>query len=296
MATTKLGSSKSAGGSITYAEKRAEVKSGLNCDVDYAMSTFKATRELYNKPNGVQAHTIIQSFKPGEVTPEKANEIGQELAREVTNDNYQVAIYTHTDKAHIHNHIIINAVGFKDGKKYQSNAKQRHLVKDLNDKICRQHNLSVPKKDTARVRYTLTEQEILKKDGISWKDELRQAIPLASAKSSNFDDLGRNLENNFDIEFKKRGNTISYRHPDQKRWVRAKKLGADFDKEALENEFTRQIERAETKGHSEGYNKLSRELDERARQHQQAIEDNREQSREFEQTRSIERDVSGPEL
>lgn len=296
MATTKLGSSKSAAGSIEYAEKRAEVKSGINCDVDYAKSTFKATRELYNKPKGVQAHTIIQSFKPGEITPEKANEIGQELAKEVTNDNYQVAIYTHTDKAHIHNHIIINAVGFKDGKKYQSNAKQRHLVKDLNDEICASHGLSVPEKNTASISYTLTEQEMLKKGDISWKDELRQAIPLASAKSLNFADFGRNLKDDFNIDFKKRGNTISYRHPDQKKWVRAKKLGADYDKEALEHEFTRQIERTENQEYSEDYEQLSRELEERARQHKQAIEDNREQSRELERDRSLERDDFGPEL
>jgi hypothetical protein len=68
MATTKLGNTKSASRAINYAEKRAEEKSGLNCDVDYAKSAFKQTRALYGKENGIQAHTVIQSFKPGEVT------------------------------------------------------------------------------------------------------------------------------------------------------------------------------------------------------------------------------------
>lgn len=293
MATTKLGSSKSAGGSIEYAEKRAEVKSGLNCDVDYAKSTFKATRELYNKPNGIQAHTIIQSFKPGEVTPEQANDIGYELAKEVTNDKYQVAIYTHTDKAHIHNHIIINAVGFTDGKKYQSNATQRHLVKNKNDEICKQHHLSVPEKNKASLTYTLAEHEIEKKGSISWKNELREAIPLASFKSSNFNEFALNLKKDFDIEFKQRGNTLSFKHPDQKKWVRAKKLGADYDKEALENEFARQIERAEEKTYSREYDELSRNLEERAKQRQQQIEKDREKSRELERTRHIERNDYG---
>jgi hypothetical protein len=65
MATTKLGNTKSASRAINYAEKRAEEKSGLNCDVDYAKSAFKQTRALYGKEDGIQAHTIIQSFKPG---------------------------------------------------------------------------------------------------------------------------------------------------------------------------------------------------------------------------------------
>ncbi|RIM64660.1 protein rlx, partial [Staphylococcus arlettae] len=70
MATTKLGNTKSASRAINYAEKRAEEKSGLNCDVDYAKSAFKQTRALYGKESGIQAHTVIQSVKPNEVTPE----------------------------------------------------------------------------------------------------------------------------------------------------------------------------------------------------------------------------------
>jgi hypothetical protein len=61
MATTKLGNTKSASRAINYAEKRAEEKSGLNCDVDYAKSAFKQTRALYGKEDGIQAHTIIKS-------------------------------------------------------------------------------------------------------------------------------------------------------------------------------------------------------------------------------------------
>ena len=83
MATTKLGNTKSASRAINYAEKRAEEKSGLNCDIDYAKSSFKQTRALYGKENGVQAHTVIQSFKPGEVTPEQCNQLGLELAEKI---------------------------------------------------------------------------------------------------------------------------------------------------------------------------------------------------------------------
>src|SRR5699024_1696775 len=103
MATTKLGNTKSASRAINYAEKRAVVKSGHNLDADYAKSQLKATRALYGKEDGIQAHTIIQSFKPEETTPEQANEIGLELAEKVAS-NHQVAVYTHADTDHIHNH------------------------------------------------------------------------------------------------------------------------------------------------------------------------------------------------
>ena len=58
MATTKLGNTKSASRAINYAEERAEEKSGLNCDVDYAKSYFKQTRALYGKETGNRSRGV----------------------------------------------------------------------------------------------------------------------------------------------------------------------------------------------------------------------------------------------
>ncbi|MFC6603987.1 relaxase/mobilization nuclease domain-containing protein [Ectobacillus funiculus] len=119
MATIQLSTTKVANRLLSYAEKRAQERSGLDCPAEYAKSQFKATRELWGKTEGIQAHHVIQSFKPGEVTPELANQIGQDLAREIAK-GYEAVVYTHTDKEHIHNHIVINSVSFEDGKKYQA--------------------------------------------------------------------------------------------------------------------------------------------------------------------------------
>lgn len=238
MATTKLGNTKSASRAINYAEKRAEVKSGHNLDIDYAKSQMKMTRSLYGKEDGIQAHTIIQSFSPGEVTSEKANDIGQELAKKIA-ENHQVAVYTHADTEHIHNHIVISSVNLETGNKYQSNAEQRHLVKDKNDEICHQHELSVVQEKSAKMRYTLAEQGLIGKEKTSWKDEIREDIQKTKEKVSTFDDFRKHLEHDYGIETKLRGQTLSYKHPDRQRFVRANKLGADYEKEGLEHEFTR---------------------------------------------------------
>ncbi|OHQ37744.1 protein rlx, partial [Staphylococcus sp. HMSC069D04] len=237
MATTKLGNTKSASRAINYAEKRAEEKSGLNCDVDYAKSAFKQTRALYGKENGVQAHTVIQSFKPGEVTPEQCNQLGLELAEKIA-PNHQVAIYTHTDKEHVHNHIVINSVDLETGKKYQSNKQQRELVKRENDNICRSHGLSVPERDTAHLRYTQAESALIDKGKTSWKDELREQIENAKAHTSDFKSFSEHLEKE-GIEFKVRGKNVSYKPENVNKWVRGKTLGQDYDKGALEHEFER---------------------------------------------------------
>ena len=237
MATTKLGNTKSASRAINYAEKRAEEKSGLNCDIDYAKSSFKQTRALYGKENGIQAHTVIQSFKPGEVTPEQCNQLGLELAEKIA-PNHQVAIYTHTDKEHVHNHIVINSIDLETGRKYQSNKQQRDLVKQANDDICREHGLSVPERDTAKLRYTQAEKSLIEKDQYSWKDDLREKIEHAKEHTSDFKSFSEYLKES-DIKFKVRGKNVSYKPENVNKWVRGKTLGQDYDKGALEYEFER---------------------------------------------------------
>lgn len=237
MATTKLGNTKSASRAINYAEKRAEEKSGLNCDIDYAKSSFKQIRALYGKENGVQAHTVIQSFKPGEVTPEQCNQLGLELAEKIA-PNHQVAIYTHTDKEHVHNHIVISSIDLETGRKYQSNKKQRDFVKRSNDEICREHGLSVPERNTAKLRYTQAEKSLIEKDQYSWKDDLREKIENAKDHTRDFKSFSEHLEQS-GIEFKVRGKNVSYKPENVNKWVRGKTLGEDYDKGALEYEFER---------------------------------------------------------
>ncbi|HBH5745814.1 TPA: relaxase/mobilization nuclease domain-containing protein, partial [Enterococcus faecium] len=114
MATVKVSRTTSCSRAINYAEPRATVKTGINCDIDYAKSEMKQIRMLYGKDDRVQAHLLIQSFRPGEITAEKANQLGAEYAKKIAPD-HQIAIYTHTDKDHIHNHIVINSVNLETG-------------------------------------------------------------------------------------------------------------------------------------------------------------------------------------
>ncbi|PTG37380.1 protein rlx, partial [Staphylococcus cohnii] len=177
MATTKISSTKSTSRAINYAEKRAEEKSALNCDIDYAKSSFKATRELYGKTNGNQGHVIIQSFKPDEVTPEQCNQLGLELAEKIA-PNHQVAVYTHNDTDHVHNHIVINSVDLETGKKFYNNKQALKDIRQANDEISKTHNLSIPDKQ-AQIRYTQAEQNIMDKSKdvkASWKNQIRIAI------------------------------------------------------------------------------------------------------------------------
>src|SRR5699024_12761841 len=96
MATIQLGTTGSASQLCNYAEERAIEKDGYNLDIDYAKSQMKQKRELFSKNDGIQAHHVIQSFKPDEVTPEKANKVVLELAKKLA-QNHDIADNTHLD-------------------------------------------------------------------------------------------------------------------------------------------------------------------------------------------------------
>ena len=154
MATIKLGSTKAMNALITYAEneEKAEKKSGLNCDVDYVKEQMKTTRLLFGKNNGRQGYHVIQSFDPeDDVTPEQANDIGRALAAQVAPD-HEVAIFTHTDQNHLHNHICINSVNMETGKKFVNDRQKLYDIRTQSDALCQQHELSIVKEKTADIR------------------------------------------------------------------------------------------------------------------------------------------------
>lgn len=115
----------------------------LNGVPQTAFKQMQQTAQLYGKDQGTQAFHIIQSFAPGEITPELALQLAQEFAQEHLKE-YQVVIGTHCDHAHIHNHIVFNAVSFVDGKKYHSTPQTYYRqVRAISDRLSREHGLSI---------------------------------------------------------------------------------------------------------------------------------------------------------
>ena len=93
----------------------------LNCDPGHECRQMLETKRAVGKEGGVQYYHLIQSFQPGEVTPELALEIAREFAEEHL-PGYQTVIGIHVDKEHIHAHILFNSVNADTGEKYHSNA------------------------------------------------------------------------------------------------------------------------------------------------------------------------------
>ncbi len=115
----------------------------LNCDPGQAARQMLDTKEACGKTGGVQYYHVIQSFKPGEVTPELALKIAEEFAEEQL-PGFETVIAVHVDKSHIHAHLIFNSVNADTGKKYHSNSRSYYeQLRAASDRLCQKYGLSV---------------------------------------------------------------------------------------------------------------------------------------------------------
>jgi hypothetical protein len=176
---------------------------------------------------------LIQSFAPGEVTPEKAHEIGKALAAEILGGKYAFVMATHIDRGHIHNHFVWGAADVETHKRYHSNKNTYHAIRDTSDRLCEEHDLSVIIPQGVGKSYIEYHAE---REGISWKAKLRQAIDVTLTVSTGYDDFLRRMEaQGYEI---KKGTYISFRAPEQQRFIRAKTLGPNYDEDALRDRLS----------------------------------------------------------
>lgn len=303
---------------LTQEEKTEEkLIGGKDCDPDNIVNDFNMTQELYGKTGGVKYHHIIQSFSPEDnITPEKAHEIGKELA-EIQFKGFEVFVVTHKDKDHIHNHLVVNSVSFENGLKYNASNKSLWDIKRESNRLCERENLkTLDLEHKAEKRISSAEKRIMDRGQIPWKDELRQIIDIARERTKDLQSFREFLEKNFDIETRVTKNSISYKHPDHGKAIRGRSLGDRYNKEELENEFNgqeksifRDGERGTNFGY-EGISDLDKEFERRAdsleqqinkdhrlnRERERAIQEQRENKRREEQgtkrenTRSLQDD------
>lgn len=130
--------------------------SAFACDPKTADLEFLLNKQQYRTRTGrtqerdVIAYHFRQSFRPGEITPEEANEIGQAFAHRFLKDSYAFIVCTHVDKAHIHNHIVWDATALDCTRKFRNFWGSTDAVRALSDRICLEHGLSVIEPQTRR--------------------------------------------------------------------------------------------------------------------------------------------------
>lgn len=205
------------------------------CSPETADIEFEWTRQKAREPGPHLARHFIQSFKPGETTPEQAHEIGKQLADEVLGGKYEYVLTTHIDRGHIHNHIIFNDVDFIDYKHSHVNNRWNKQVRRISDRLCKENGLSVipPNKNRGKSYHEYTAV----KQGISWKEQMKADIDKAISRAVDFEDFLLRMEI-ADYEVKQ-GKYIAFRLKGKERFTRGKTLGFPYTEDSIKKRIER---------------------------------------------------------
>lgn len=134
--------------------------SGKDCMPESCEYEFAEVKKAFGKTDGRTYYHMIQSFSPDDrITPEQAHEVGLQMAELF--EGYQVLVVTHTNKAHTHNHLVINSVNFENGKKLTISNQKLEEIKNYSNSICLQNGWDVTEAKTRRNRNPKWKQIII---------------------------------------------------------------------------------------------------------------------------------------
>lgn len=209
--------------------EKGELVTGYACDPMTADEEFLLQKRQYVHITGkspkhdIIAYQIRQSFKPGEITAEEANRVGYELGMRFTKGNYSFIVATHTDRAHIHNHIIFNSTSMDGTRKFKNFWLSGRALQRISDMVCLENGLSVieplPYSERPK-RTTFPERE-------SFREKIcRDIDTILAKKPEDFPAFLQKLEAaGYEI---KQGKNIALRGKSQNRYIRLSSLGEGY--------------------------------------------------------------------
>ena len=220
--------------------KNKSLISSFGCNPTNATDRFLYNQKLWGNPNKkVLARHLIQSFDPGSVTPEDAHQMGKKLIDQVTGGENYYVIATHTDKDHIHNHIIFDNVNFRTGKCYDSNKRSYRRIQRISDEICREQGLTIiPKKENTNEKSKSWFKSYADK---TYKDYLKVAIDVSIMHSKDWDDFLQIMDQKFGYTVKI-GKHLAFKHQRQNRFTRTRSIGRGYDEESIRQKLVLSVE------------------------------------------------------
>lgn len=215
--------------------------SGINCTPEFAYKRMMSTKKRFGKLGGNVAYHAYQSFVSGELTAEEAHKIGIETARRMWGDDYEIVVTTHLNTDNIHNHMVINSVSFKTGKKFENHVKDHYRLREISDEICRAHSKSVLENSQfyggEKAAYW-----IHKAGKLTRMDILRRDIDFAVGNSTSMEQFARKLElMGYRIM---RGENYAHFSVKAEGWTRAvriERLGPQYNIDAIYDRLERQL-------------------------------------------------------
>ena len=228
--------------SINYVKNPAKTDEGqwvtaFACDPLIADDEFLFSKNQYAAITGrnqgardVLAYHLRIAFMPGETDAETANRIGYELAAKLTHGNHAFVCCTHTDKQHVHTHVVINSTSIDCTKKFRNFKGSAFAIRKIADFLCVENGLSIvknpqPSKGTIYAKNKGGERQP------TGRDQLRTLMDENIVIGNSLTEFITKLKR-AGVEVK-HGKQFSFRPPGSKRFFRQDSLGEDYSEDAI---------------------------------------------------------------
>lgn len=236
-------------------KRLASIMKGKDLDFNPKTGQLEFQQESLERKNAILARHLIQSFSPEDnLTAEQIHEIGRKPVLEFTGGEYEFINATHTDKKHIHNHIILNTTNVVTGKSLPwkisahvgKDGKREDLTKELfeniSDKIASEYGAKIIEKSPKNTHLKYTQWQA---DQI-FKRKIKQRLDFIATHSSDFEDFkARAQALNLEVDFSKKWATYKLLDEPQLRNTRGRNLDKKdpeaYDLESLLKKFEENV-------------------------------------------------------
>ena len=214
----------------------ANLSAGINCMTSEAYEQMMETKEMFGKTGGRQGYHFIISLKPGEGTPQEMYEIAMKFAERAFHNEYETVVAVHTDKAHLHAHVIINSVNMVTGYKFQyRNGDWKRIYQPITNELCEEYGLSVVSAEYSKEPSNMPRNEY--KQNQRFHDFIREdceSLLAISEDTKHFIWLLREL--GYEV---KEGVHIAVKVPGMKRFARLDTIDKRYARENLEQSIAK---------------------------------------------------------
>ena len=212
----------------------ANLAGGINCLPEMAYQQMKATKRMFGKTGGRQGYHFVISLKPGEGTPEIMYDIAMRFAEEAFAGEYEAVVAVHTDREHLHAHIIINSVNMVTGYKFQCrDGDWKYKFQPITNKLCKEYGLHITPAEYSKEPKNMARPQWEREQAFSkW---IKQDALFCAISAENMEHFIFLLEKlGFEV---KRGKHIAVKVPGMKRFKRLDTISEDLSRESLEAMF-----------------------------------------------------------
>ena len=212
----------------------ANLAGGINCLPEMAYRQMKATKRMFGKTGGRQGYHFVISLKPGEGTPEIMYDIAMRFAGEAFAGEYEAVVAVHTDREHLHAHIIINSVNMVTGYKFQCrDGDWKYKFQPITNKFCEEYGLHITPAEYSKEPKNMARPQWEREQAFSeWIKQDALFCAISAENMEHFIFLMEKL--GFEV---KQGKHIAVKVPGMKRFKRLDTISEVLSRESLEAMF-----------------------------------------------------------